>query len=155
MQTFDCFRSGGELTLICTAPKAPPQRAGSMAEFVDSLLLAGTTWEALLKRASAEAKKRGTATLSTLGQIKAHVKYREKQAKWAVQYVGDTGVRMNAVAQPAPKAKPQSKAKPAAKPKNGKPTGRRVVKKQEAGRQTVTEPVAEPTPEQPAAEQAA
>jgi hypothetical protein len=117
-----------------------PKPTQSMAQFVDMLLMQGITWENLFARAAAEAKKKGTATLSQPGQIKAHVKFRSKQAKWKVE-TNDSGVRMNAVAQP--KADKPAKAKPAAK-KTGKATGRKtraVVKEQ---RQTVEPVVAEP-----------
>jgi hypothetical protein len=107
---------------------------GSMAQFVDTQLLQGVTWELLEKHASAEAQKRGTAMLSTIGMLRSHVKFRAKSPKWDVE-ITDVGVRMNAVA--------QTKSKPAAT-KTGKPVGRKVTKKTENGRQTVIEPVTEP-----------
>jgi hypothetical protein len=97
----------------------------SMAEFVDGLLLEGITWEKLESRCKAEAKRRDTNTLSTLSQIKGHVRYRASQTKrWAVERT-DVGVRMNAVA-PQPKATKAKAAKP--EKKTGKPNRRKATK---------------------------
>jgi hypothetical protein len=63
-----------------------------MEEFVDSLLIAGTTWELLAKRAGEEAQRRNTATLCTLEQLKAHIAYRE-QAGWRYEQT-EMGVRV-------------------------------------------------------------
>ena len=87
-----------------------------------------------------------TAGIATwpMEDIKAHIAFRAKHG-WKIETT-DTGVRGNPIAKPA-KAQPKAKAKPARK--NGKPVGRRVTKKTENGRQSVTEPAQE----QPAAEQ--
>jgi hypothetical protein len=132
----------------------------SMAQFVDMLLMQGTTWQKLEQDAKREAAKRGTATLSTLGQIKAHVKYRASQTKkWKVE-TNESGVRMNAVAKISPKKFTElareahkrareeggsdqehfDKAKAKLQGKTGKATGRKVTKTTENGRQAV-EPV--------------
>jgi len=85
-------------------------------------------------------------TLGTIGQIKAHVKFRSKHG-WKIE-TNETGVSGNPLPKPKaePKTKPAKAAKPKPAPKTGKATGRKVTKKHENGRQTVTEPVTEPAP---------
>jgi hypothetical protein len=115
-----------------------------MAGFLDGLLMAGSTWEKLEARCKAESAKRGVSTLATLGQIKAHVRYRASQTKkWKVE-TNDSGARMTVVTQPA-KAQPKAKAKPPAK--NGQRTGRKTRAVKTNGRQAV-EQAPEPTPAQ-------
>jgi hypothetical protein len=53
-----------------------------MAKFVDRLLVAGATWKELKEKAAREAKQQNTKTLSTLGQLHAHVRYRAKHNSW-------------------------------------------------------------------------
>ena len=81
------------------------QPVQSMAAFCDMLVMQGITWTNLEKRCKEEAAKRGTATLASIGQIRAHVKFRSKQAKWDVD-INEFGVRMNAVAQ-RPRLRPR------------------------------------------------
>jgi hypothetical protein len=89
------------------APAKPvAKREGSMAEFVDNLLLAGVKFADLEAQAKAEASRRKVTTLATPGQLNAHIRYRSKQATWSVKQTKDR-VQMTAVAKP--KAQPAPK----------------------------------------------
>ena len=59
-----------------TKAKAVPKREGSMAEFVDDLLLEGGPLDKIAEKCKAEAEKRGAKTLATKGQVRAHLKFR-------------------------------------------------------------------------------
>jgi hypothetical protein len=96
-------------------PKPVAKQQGSMAEFVDNLLLQGISMDDLVAKAKAEADRRKVGTLATKGALRAHVNFRSKQKQWKVTDAKGT-VKMVAVTKPAPKAKP-----------TGKPTGRKVT----------------------------
>ena len=90
------------------APVAKPvaKKEDSMAEFVDNLLLGGVKWHYLETRVKAEAARRGVKTFASLGQIKAHVKYRSTQAKFKVTDVkGMVKMVLVEKKKPTPKAK--------------------------------------------------
>jgi outer membrane biosynthesis protein TonB len=57
------------------------KREGSFAAFVDDLMEEGGTWEEILEKAKPEAEKRNTKSLSSIGALKAHVKYRNSKGK--------------------------------------------------------------------------
>ena len=112
--------------------KARGSRDDLMAAFVDQLMLEGMTIDQLFQRAAAELKKRGILRFTVRRKFDRFIASRERQSdKWKVVRKGNN-IKMEAV---QPKA-----AKPA--PKNGQPTGRKVSKTTENGRQVV-EAVAE------------
>jgi translation initiation factor IF-2 len=123
------------------APASKPvaKQSGSMAQFVDNLLLAGVKLTDLEAKAKVEAAKRQTKFGYTLGSLKSHIAYRSTQAKYKVTTDVKGVVKMVLVDKP----KPAPKAKPAEAKKTGKAVGKRVTKQTNGGRQTV-EPVAEP-----------
>jgi hypothetical protein len=112
------------------AKRQPPKQVGSMAEFVDKLMQKGMSLEELFRRASAESKKRGIRRFTDRRKFDRYIANRTQRTdKWKVERDGDN-IKMAAVTTPTPKPKAQPR-------KTGKPTGRNVTKKTEAGRQTV------------------
>jgi len=55
--------------------KSVPKHEGSMAEFLDSVILQGGTWKEMLEKVLPEATRRGSAQ-RTIGAIRSHAKYR-------------------------------------------------------------------------------
>ena len=116
----------------------------SLADYVDSLLYAGGTWEEIAKEAAKEAKRRGIQEYSDgkTMKIRRHIRSRENQGRVfkALEWT-DERVKLQLV-NPAKveKSKPEVKtttAKATTKPKTGKPTGRKVEKVTKGGRQLV------------------
>lgn len=67
----------GEAKSDTGAGKKPRGRAeGSLAQFVDELMVKGGTWEEIQKAAAAEAEKRGLKRFRRMGQLKRHAKRR-------------------------------------------------------------------------------
>jgi hypothetical protein len=117
------------------AKRQAPKQGGSMAEFVDRLMQKGMSLERMFKLAAAESEKRGIRRFTDRRKFDRYIASRERSSKWKVERNGDN-IKMTAVAAPTAKTKPAAKAK--AQPrKTGKPVGRKVTKKTEAGRQTV------------------
>jgi hypothetical protein len=82
-------------------PKAPAKRAGSMAEFVDGLMLKGMSIDELFAQASAESKKRGIGRFQNRRKLDRHIANRTRQTnKWKVTRDGDN-VKMTAVGKTA------------------------------------------------------
>jgi hypothetical protein len=132
------------------AKRQPPKQGGSMAEFVDGLMLKGMALERLFKLAAAESKKRGIRRFTDRRKFDRYIANRSQRTdKWKVERNGDN-IKMTPVVAPA-KTPAKTPAKAKAQPrKTGKPVGRKVTKKTEQGRQTVSEPAPAPVAEQTA-----
>jgi hypothetical protein len=64
------------------------------AGYVDDLMAAGTTWDALERRAEEEAARRGVdPIMASRSKLEAHVKWRRDHNKWQVAY-DDESVRL-------------------------------------------------------------
>jgi hypothetical protein len=70
-------------------PALPRHKEGSFRQYVDKLLMEGTTWQDLLAKAEPEAKARGRRNLDTMPKLKAHVRNHERAGKYIVTRDGD------------------------------------------------------------------
>ena len=71
--------------------------APTWADGIDAMMIAGSTWEKLIKVGRALAEKRDYRAPVTLSTLRAHAKYRDSQKSWRVVKMNDNEVQIERV----------------------------------------------------------